>query len=85
VFFIRSSAALDTQGLANHPLEWADISGGCPKLELCIPRRSRLQQRVLSSIAEAHARNRLRMTAVEAFGQSQDCRQGTNHAAAFPA
>ena len=56
-----------------------------PQLELDIPSRSELEQRVVGAIVQREPRNRLRVAAIEAFSHTQDCRQRANRLAPAPA
>src|SRR3972149_4271570 len=65
-------ADFNAQGLSDKPLEGCGLARGGPELELGVAARSNLQQRVLATIVQCDARQALRVTAVESFGQPQD-------------
>src|SRR5205809_4729056 len=52
LFNIRVSADFDPQRLAEQPLECRRVPRGGPELELSVPRRMHLQQRVVFAIVE---------------------------------
>ena len=58
---------------------------GRPQLELGVPRRPHLQQRIVAPIVELDARDGLRVASVEVLGEPQDGRQRPNGLAPFPA
>src|SRR5438093_9540963 len=85
LFNIRVSADFDPQRLAEQPLECRRVTCGGPKLELRVPRRMHLQQRVVVAIVQLETRDRLRVTAIQAFDQAEDRRERSNRGATAPA
>jgi hypothetical protein len=56
---------------------------GGPELELRITRRSNLQQRIVATIVELDAGDRLGVAAIEVFRQAKDRREPSDHLAPF--
>ena len=54
---------------------------GGPELQLGVPRRAKFDEVFLTAVVQLHARNRLRVTAIERFGEPQNCRQRGHGAA----
>jgi hypothetical protein len=77
------SAHFGAQRLANQLFERCGVAEGGPELELGVARRAELQQRVLTAVMDIEACNRLRMAAIEAFGEAQDRCKSTHDIAAL--
>jgi hypothetical protein len=75
-------ADFDTQRFADQPFKFCRVPAGSPQLELRVARGAELQQTIIPPIVHFKAGNRLRVAAVEAFGQPQDGGEGTD---GFPA
>src|SRR6185312_5952501 len=73
MFSMRSSggAHLDTQRFADQPFEFRGVSRRGPQLQLGVTGRPQLQKSIISPIVHVEAGNRLRVAAVEAFGQAE--------------
>jgi hypothetical protein len=82
---MRLSADLDPERLAHQPFERRRVPRRRPQLQLRVARGSHLQQPIVSAIVKLDARDRLRVAAVEAFGQAQNRRERADRAAAPPA
>jgi hypothetical protein len=69
------STDFNTQRLAQDALEGHGVSGGRPQLELRIAGRSHLQQTIVAAVVQLDARDRLRMTAIEALRETENGRE----------
>jgi hypothetical protein len=85
LFNIRVSADFNPQRLAEQPLERRRMTRGGPELELRVPRCVHLQERVVFAVVQFEVRNRLRVTAIQAFGQAEDRRERSNGGTPAPA
>jgi len=65
------SAHFHPQRLFDRTLEWRRVPRGRPQLEFGVPRGPQLQQGILAAVVQLEVCNRLRMTAIEAFGKPQ--------------
>ena len=57
---------------------------GGPELELGVARRANLQQRIVASIVELEAHDRLSVAAIEAFGEPQNGGEASYDLAPLP-
>ena len=70
-----AAAASSRTGFPSSALEGLQMAVGGPHLELGIPGRVDLQQRVVAAVAKIEAGNGLRVAAIEALGYAQDRRE----------
>jgi hypothetical protein len=84
LFNICQSTGFQAERLADDALEGIYVPHAGPQLELDIARGSKLQQCVLTAILQLDGGNRLRVAAVEIFGELQHRRQRANHATPLP-
>jgi len=77
-----ASAHFKAKRFAEQPLERLRVAPGGPQLQLGIAGRPNLKQLVLAAVVEVDARNGLRVAAVEALREPQDCGQRHDDAAA---
>jgi len=59
------------------------VTDGRPELQLGVPVRPHLEERILVPIMKLYTRQRLRVAAVEAFGQPENRGQCADHASAL--
>jgi hypothetical protein len=71
-------AHFEPQRLADKPLEFRCMTRRRPQLQLGVARRAQLQQAVFAAIVKLQACDRLRMTAVESFRETQYRRKLSN-------
>ena len=64
------------------PLERGGVAAGGPQLELGVACRPQLQQGVVAAIVQLDAGDRLRVAAIEAFGEPQNRGERADHAPA---
>src|SRR5262245_42220245 len=76
------TAHLDAQRLANHPFEGGGMSRRRPELQFRVAGRPQLEQPVVAAVVQLEVGHRLRMAAVEALGQPEDCGQRPDRPAA---
>jgi hypothetical protein len=62
-------ADFHVQGLAEHPFEGGRVSRRRPELQFRVSGRPQLQQPIVAAVVEFETRHRLRVAAIEAFGQ----------------
>ena len=77
------SADLDSERLAEQALEGSRMPRRRPQFELRIAAGAYLQEGILTAIVQLDARQVLRVAAVEAFGQAQNCRERPHGPAAL--
>src|SRR4051812_23989486 len=73
LFSICVAADFDAQRLSGESLERRGVPRGRPELQLRIARRTQLQQIVVAAIVKLEAGDGLRVAAVEALRQPQNC------------
>ncbi len=75
----------DSERLAGQALERRGMPRGGPELQFRVAGRAELQQVVVAPIVKFEIRDRLRVAAIEAFGQTQDRGERADHASIAPA
>src|SRR5262245_13870238 len=81
--FNMGFAHFKAQRLADDPLEGGGMAAGRPQLELGVRRRSHLHQEIILAVMQFEAGDRLRMTSIQALGETEDRRQRRDDAAAW--
>src|SRR3954471_21978273 len=72
LFSICVAADFDPERLSCESFEWGGVPRGGPELQLRVAGRAQLQQIVVAAVVELEPVDRLRVAAVEAFGQPQN-------------
>src|SRR5437867_2314588 len=83
LFNIRGPAHFNAKRFPQHPLERLGVPARRPQLELRIARRPNLQQPIVATIVKVERGDGLRVTAIEALGQTENRRQRPDRAPAL--
>jgi hypothetical protein len=75
LFNIRSSAGAQAHRLAQHVLEWFDLTVSGPQLELGIGRRPEVDEKFLAAIVQFDRGDDLRVAPIQVFGEPENRRQ----------
>ena len=81
LFNIGVCAHLDAQRLADDALERSGVALRRPQFEFGVAGRPHLQQRIAAAVVELEAGDRLRVAAIEIFGEPQDRGERPDHLA----
>ena len=66
---------LETNGFAQHFLEWCDVPMRRPQLQFRVPVRTQAGQIVIPAREQIQSAERLRVAAIKALGQTDHCPQ----------
>jgi hypothetical protein len=75
LFSIGRSAHFEPDRFAQQRLEWGEVPVRGPHFQLRVAGGVELQEEIVATIAQLESGDDLRMTAVEALRNAQDCRQ----------
>src|SRR5918999_6267391 len=71
LFSIRNSTGAQADRFSQRALEWRYLTMGGPELQLGVPRCSELDEIFVAAIVHLDAGHRLRVAAIECFGEPQ--------------